>query len=187
MPDIVALVREAQKGDLSAFAALYDHYFERVYRYVMARVGNSHEAEELTQDVFLKVMQALPSFRFRGPPFAAWLFRVAHNVVVDRVRRRKAAGEAVPLEDAGDIPHGGSVEASALHALDVREMHRALERVTDLQRQVVMLRFIAGLSLAETAAAMRRNENAVKALQHSALNALRRILAPNPGEVKVEE
>ena len=186
MPDIEALVRDAQKGDLSAFAALYDNYFDRVYRYVVARVGNAHEAEELTQDVFLKVMQALPSFRFRGPPFAAWLFRVAHNVVVDRVRRRKASGEAVPLDDAGDIPHGGSVEATAMQALDVQELHRALERVTDLQRQVVLLRFIAGLSLAETAAAMHRNENAVKALQHSALNALRRIMVRRSGDVEVE-
>jgi RNA polymerase sigma-70 factor (ECF subfamily) len=174
------LVAEAQQGNLSAFGRLYEIYFERVYRYMMARVGDASEAEDLTQELFLKVMASLGSYRFQGPPFAAWLFRIARNTVVDRARRRKTAGPSVPLEEASFVPAGGSVEEEALRTLSRETLVAALGRVTDLQRQVVELRFMADLSISETAAVMKRNDNAVKALQHSALQALRRVLSQTP-------
>ena len=185
--DIQRLVAEAQQGNLSAFGSLYEIYFERVYRYMMGRVGSAPEAEDLTQELFLKVMSSLRSYRFQGPPFAAWLFRIAHNLLVDRSRRRRTAGEQVPLEQAAFVPAGGSVEEEALRSLSHAEVVEALGRVTELQRQVIELRFLADLSLAETAAVMDRNENAVKALQHSALRALRRVLAPRQQDTSPSE
>ena len=181
------LVAEAQQGNLSAFGRLHEIYFERVYRYMMARVGNPSDAEDLTQELFLKVMASLGSYRFQGPPFAAWLFRIARNIVVDRTRRRRTAGEQVPLDEAGCVPAGGSAEEEALRTLSAESLVAALGRVTDLQRQVVELRFLAELSIAETAAVMKRNENAVKALQHSALQALRRVLSKTEEDVATRE
>ena len=174
--DDAGLVREAQEGSLGAFSRLYERYFDRVYRYMMARVGDPAEAEDLTQELFLRVMGSLKSFRFRGPPFSAWLFRIARNLAVDRARRRKTAGGSVPLEEIVEVAGGENVEREALRALDRQEVARAIERLTQLQREVVLLRFMGGFSLAETATAMKRNENAIKALQHSALQALRRVL-----------
>ena len=174
MQSLQEIVGAAQRGDLEAFSTLYDHYFDRVYRYVMSRVREPPDAEDLTQEIFLKVFRALPSFRFHGPPFTAWLFRIARNTVVDWVRARKRIREVADLETLDDVPSRSDVEASVLAGLDVEELYRALTEVTELQREVVRLRFIAGLTLSETAALVKRSENAVKALQYSALRALRR-------------
>lgn len=183
MQDIEALVRAAQEGNLSAFGQVYEAYYLRVYRYAAARVGQGAEAEDVSQEVFLKALNSLHRFKFTGPPFAAWLFRIAHNLIIDRARHARAAstatsGPPAPIDDALSVPGDENVEDQALRSLDVDALREALDKVTMLQRQVVELRFIAGLSLAETAHAMDRNENAVKALQHSALGALRRLLAP---------
>ena len=183
MQETEALVRAAQEGNPAAFGQVYEAYYLRVYRYAAARVGHGAEAEDLTQEVFLKALNSLDRFKFTGPPFAAWLFRIAHNLIIDRARHAKAASAATsgppsPLDEALAVPGQENVEKQALQSLDMEALRVALDRVTKLQRQVVELRFIAGLSLAETAGVMGRKENAVKALQHSALGALRRILAP---------
>ena len=177
------LVAEAQQGNLSAFGRLYEIYFERVYRYMMARVGDASEAEDLTQELFLKVMASLGSYRFQGPPFAAWLFRIAHNLVVDHLRRRSRRPttelhEGLPLLD--DAP-----DDLVVLGLTMDDVRSAMEEVTDAQRQVISLRFSGGLSIAETAQAMKKKEGAIKALQHSAINALRRQLARRGHEIDV--
>ena len=183
MQDAESLVRAAQEGNLSAFGQVYEAYYLRVYRYAAARVGQGAEAEDVAQEVFVKALGSLHKFTFTGPPFAAWLFRIAHNLIIDRARHMKAAsaatsGPPAPLDDALSLAGGENVEEQALRSLDMEAVREALGQVTKLQRQVIELRFIAGLSLAETAAVMGRKENAVKALQHSALGALRRLLAP---------
>ena len=183
MQDIESLVREAQEGNLSAFGQVYEAYYLRVYRYAAARVGQGTEAEDVAQEVFLKALRSLHKFTFTGPPFAAWLFRIAHNLIIDRARHIKAAtaatsGPPTSIDDALSVADEQNVEEQALTSLDVEALREALRQVTQLQRQVIELRFIAGLSLAETAGVMGRKENAIKALQHSALGALRRLLAP---------
>lgn len=185
MQEMESLVRAAQGGDQAAFGQIYEQFFERVYRYVAARVGLGADAEDLTQEVFLKAMGSIERFELRGRPFAAWLFRIAHNLVVDRYRRVTVAGPALPLESIANARGEADVEASALLALDVEQLRRALGQVTELQRQVILLRFIGGLSLAETGSVMRRKENAIKALQHSALRALRRVLLPTNVEAEI--
>lgn len=183
MQDIEALVQAAQEGNLSAFGQVYEEYYLRVYRYAAARVGQGAEAEDVAQEVFLKALKSLNKFKFNGPPFAAWLFRIAHNLIIDRARHFKAAsaatsGPPASIDDALSVAGNENVERQALQALDIEALSDALNKVTRLQRQVVELRFLAGLSLAETASVMGRKENAIKALQHSALGALRRLLAP---------
>lgn len=190
MQDTEVLVRAAQEGNLAAFGQVYEAYYLRVYRYAVARVGQGAEAEDIAQEVFLKALNSLKTFKFTGPPFAAWLFRIAHNLIVDRARHVKAASAATSgppssLDEALTVAGEENVEEQALRALDIEAMRVALDKVTHLQRQVVELRFIAGLSLAETAIVMGRKENAVKALQHSALGALRRLLAPQAASAEV--
>lgn len=181
--DVVGLVRQAQAGSLSAFSGLYEYYFNRVYRYMLGRVADTAEAEDLTQELFLKVMTSLKHFRFKGPPFDAWLFTIARNLVIDWVRRKTRFKNEVTLAEIVELGGEQNVESDSLLALDHQEVVKAMSRLTEFQREVVLLRFIGELSISETAVVMQKNENAVKALQHSALGALRRVLGDQLREV----
>ena len=169
-----ALVLEAQQGDLAAFGQVYDAYFDRVFRYAFARVGNRAEAEDLAAEVFLKALRAIHSYRPQGAPFSAWLFRIAHNLVVDYLRRAsrrptEELEEGLPL--AGPPPDEQVAQQMAFE--DVQE---AMEGITEAQRRVIALRFAGGLSIAEAAEVMGKSQGAIKALQHSAVQAVRRRL-----------
>ena len=146
MQDTEALVRAAQEGNLAAFGQVYEEYYLRVYRYAAARVGQSAEAEDIAQEVFLKALNSLHRFKFTGPPFAAWLFRIAHNLIIDRARHIKSAsaatsGPPTSLDNALAVAGDQNVEQQALLALDMEALREALGKVTKLQRQVVELRF----------------------------------------------
>jgi RNA polymerase sigma-70 factor (ECF subfamily) len=178
------LVERAQRGDRAAFGALYQRHVDDVFAYVRLRVRDTSLAEDLTQDVFVSTFKALPNFRWRGA-FAPWLMRCAHNRVANHWRSlgRRPNQVELPTEGEGTRPFPElSEEPSMVSGLDERiegkAVDAALARLTDLQRQVVALRFGAGLSLAETADVMRRSENAVKNLQHNALVSLRSRLVP---------
>ena len=186
--DIDALVRGVQDGNRGAFSQLYEAFFDRVYRYMLARVSSPTEAEDLTQEVFLKAMRAIGGYQFRGSPFAAWLFRIAHNVLVDRHRQNRGLNNSVALEDAEPVSSGEDVAQEAIRDVSFEQVQAALTELTDLQREVVLCRFVAELSLAETAKAMNRDVNTVKALQHAALKSLRRLLEQREKGVRqVEE
>ncbi len=170
-----SLVAAYQAGDRSAFEGIYETYFDRIYRYALVRIGNAAESEDLAADVFLKALEGLGSYRARGVPFSAWLFRIAHNLVVDLLRRRSRRPttiltDTLPLiQDAPDD--------LVVTGLTIAEVMDAMDEITDLQRQVIAMRFGAGLSVAETAQSIKKKEGAVKALQHSAIQALRRRMA----------
>ena len=173
------IVKQAQAGEQSAFAELYEMYYDPIYRYVSFKCGNRIEAEDLSGEVFLKMIESIHTFKFRGFPFTSWLYRIAHNVVVDNFRR-KGRRPTVPLDDAINSASDAhsDLERLAEVSLTMREVVSAMDRLTDLQREVVTLRFAAGLSIAETAKAVGRKENAVKALQHAGIRKLRDILTP---------
>lgn len=168
------LIHQAQQGDAQAFGRLYDDYAERVYRYFAFRLRDAMEAEDLTAETFIKAWQHLRNYRARTAPFSAWLFRIAHNVLVDHWRRR-ARRATVPLDQAVAVANGTAAKAFA-QTLSRADLERGMTQLTDLQQQVLTLRFIVGCSIAETARVMRRGEEAVKDLQHKGLVALRRIL-----------
>jgi RNA polymerase sigma-70 factor (ECF subfamily) len=176
------LVERAAQGDRAAFGQLYQRYLDDVYAYVHFRVQDTALAEDLTQDVFVGVWRALPSFRWQGS-LAPWLLRCAHNRVANHWRQTGRRPGQVPLPGDDERETDGPPlppDLQPLAELDLRlttaEVEAAMERLTDLQRQVIALRFGAGLSLAETAEAMSRSLNAVKNLQHHGLAALRRHL-----------
>jgi len=169
--DEAELVRRAQQGDARAFGSLHVQPVDRVYAYIAHRVGNRADAEDLTEEVFLKALINLNRFRWRGS-LLPWLLTIARNLVADHWRRRHREGE---------WPAAPSTATDSLTEVVERRWQRAQLRaataeLTELQQQVIALRFAAGLSIAETAQVMGRSENAVKNLQHKAVAALRRRL-----------
>jgi RNA polymerase sigma-70 factor (ECF subfamily) len=175
---IEQLVEQARAGDPEAFGSLFDHYHEPVYRFVASRLRNPTEAEDLTQIVFVKALEALPRYESRGIPFGGWLFRLARNAVIDFVRTRREHVELEALaERSGHDP--GPHEVVLLRE-DLAAVSRALETLTDEQRDVISLRFFAGLSAREAAVAMNKQEGTIRGLQFRAVAALRRELGLEP-------
>ena len=171
-----SLVRLVQKQDAEAFGVLYERHFDKIYRYFAFKTGDRTEAEDLTQQVFFKAWDAIGSYKPKGLPFSSWLFRIAHNKLVDYFRSKSKT--ELPLGDI-DAP-GGSDPASVVEqVLSSEELAEACKCLPELHQEVISLRFAAGLSTAEVAKAMGKSEGAVKAMQHSALVELRRILSPD--------
>jgi RNA polymerase sigma-70 factor, ECF subfamily len=168
------LVVQAQQGDLQAFASIFDAYHVAVYRFVASRVGNPTDAEDLTQLVFVKALEALPRFAARGIPFGGWLFRLARNTVIDHIRTRREHSELEAASNRATEDVGP--EAVAVIRDDLAAVARALEDLTEDQREVIALRFFAGLSAREAAEAMGRQEGTIRGLQFRAIAALRRSL-----------
>jgi RNA polymerase sigma-70 factor (ECF subfamily) len=174
-----AIVDAARAGDEAALAELYNLYFPRVYRYILARMGNPYDAEDLTEEVFLRVLDAIGRFQWREAPFSAWLFRIAHNAVISQRRKEGARGRSSPLSDALPVDSQGPEEMVA-NRLALKEVMRAAETLPDAQRRVISLRFAAGLTVAETARAMDKGEGNVKVIQHKAIAKLREMLGQRP-------
>jgi RNA polymerase sigma-70 factor (ECF subfamily) len=170
------LVTRAQDGDAAAFGRLYERYMDQIYRYVYYRVSDRDEAEDLTETIFMKAWEALPRFRSQGATFRAWLYRIAHNAVIDRHRTRKVV---VPLEQAEDWldVEANSPEAAAEAAQEAAKLSAALARLSPRLREVILYRFVNGLSHAETAEVMGLRVGHVRVLQHRALGKMRDLLA----------
>ena len=175
--DIALLVKQAQEGGDAAFSELYEIYYDSIYRYVSFRTGSQADAEDITAEVFVRMIESIHRFKWKGHPFSSWLFRIAHNQVVDYYRK-KGRRQTVPLDDAYPLPDTAAFDADARMDLELTmgDVRKAMENLTDLQREAITLRFAAGLSIAETAQAMGRKNNAVKALQHAGLRNLRKTL-----------
>lgn len=172
------LITRARQGESQAWAEIYEEFFDRIFRFIFFKIGSQEEAEDLSSRVFLKAIESAGSFRWRGVPLSAWLFRIAHNLVIDHHRR--AASQRRYLEQATDPDPLPSAEDEALRAVEQEEVRRAVAQLTPAQQEVINLRFGGGLSTAETAQAMKKSLAAVKALQHSALVNLRKIISKGP-------
>jgi len=173
--DEQSLVHRAQQGDKEAFAQLYESHFDKIYRYVALRIGNKTEAEDMTQQVFLNALRSISSFKWKGSPFSAWLFRIAHNLVVDYLRKGKKRA-TTPLDESR-VSIERSPQLVAEHTLEIEQLILATKQLTTSQREVISLRFAGELSVAEVARVMGKSEGAVKALQHSAILALRKAMS----------
>jgi RNA polymerase sigma-70 factor (ECF subfamily) len=176
------LVRAAQAGDAGAFGHLYERYFDRVYSYLAFKLGSPTEAEDAAGQVFLRALESIDGFRLTGVPFRAWLFRIAHNHLVD-VLRRRTRRPSEPLDDTIEVADQAALadpESWLVEKLSREDLLQAVNGLTELQRQVISLKFAAGLSNAEVAHILGRTEGAVKALQHAGLQSLHRQLARRP-------
>jgi RNA polymerase sigma-70 factor (ECF subfamily) len=169
------LVAAAQRGDPDAFGRIFDLYHRPLYRYIASRVGRPSDAEDLTQVVFVKALEALPRYEPRGAPFGGWLFKLARNTVIDFIRSQRPEVDLEAIEGRPDVtvdPDERLASEQELAALRV-----ALGRLTPDQREAIALRYFAGLSAREAAVAMGRQEGTIRGLTFRAIAALRRELA----------
>jgi RNA polymerase sigma-70 factor, ECF subfamily len=167
------LVARAQRGDRAALEDLYLLHFDRVYSYLHMSVGSRHDAEDLTTQTFMKMLEAIRRFEWRSVPFSAWLLRIAHNLAMDhfRANRRWQPEEDVPESADGEEC---SAEEQALASLGETRLLTLIERLSPEQRQVLTLKFVYRFSNGEVAAILGKTEGAVKSLQHRALASLER-------------
>ena len=159
------LAKRASEHDPAAFAQLYNAYVEKIYKYVYYKVGNAPDAEDLTEQVFLKAWEAIGRYTWCGYPFSSWLYKLAHNLVVDHYRTRR---EALPLNDILSTSDEPVVdpEAALNLSLDAEELQEAIAQLTEEQRQVVSLKFIEGYDNAEVARMMETSEGTVAVTLH---------------------
>jgi RNA polymerase sigma-70 factor, ECF subfamily len=169
------LVEGAQKGDRTALEELYLLHFDRIYGYLHVTVGNRHDAEDLTTQTFLKMLESIQRFRWRAAPFSAWLFRIAHNLAMDHFRatRRLQSEEEVPEPPADESTSAHEV---ALESIGRTSMLELIDGLSLEQQQVLTLKFVFRFSNLETAAILGKTEGAVKSLQHRAIASLGRQL-----------
>jgi RNA polymerase sigma-70 factor (ECF subfamily) len=172
--DEAELVQRAIDHDPEAFGRLYDIHVDSVYRHVYYRVGNEQDAEDLTQQVFLKAWQAIDRYRRKASPFIAWLMTISHNLVVDfyRTRKDKAYLEAEILADGP----ASNPEQAAETSLEQQRLRRAILKLGSDEQQVVILRFVEGFEFAEIASVLNKKEGNVRVILHRALVKLRSIL-----------
>jgi RNA polymerase sigma-70 factor (ECF subfamily) len=162
LQDESTLVQRAQQRDSQAFSEIYEAYFDKIYRYIALRIRNDMEAEDLTQQVFMKVLHSITSYKNQGVPFSSWVYRIAHNQVVDFLRQHNNTGD--------DPQHIMEKE------YDIEQLKTAMKQLTDSQQEVLALRFTGEMPIVQCAGIMGKSEGAIKALQHSAVQALRKAL-----------
>jgi RNA polymerase sigma-70 factor (ECF subfamily) len=175
------LVDEARGGDAEAFAAIFDRFHEPVYRFIASRIHRPADAEDLTQLVFVKALEALPRYQSRGVPFGGWLFRLARNTVIDHVRTHRETTELEQVLDRVDQDRGP--DEWAMTRQELESVRVALAALTDEQREAIALRYFAGLSAKEAATAMGKQEGTVRGLQFRGIAALRRHLGIDVADV----
>ena len=169
------LVREAQQGEREALEELYLLHFDRIYSYLHMSVGNRHDAEDLTTQVFVKMLESIAKFRWRSAPFSAWLFRIAHNLAMDhfRANKRWQPEEEVPEPDPGE---GSAAEEEALESIGRQSMLELIQNLSHEQQQVLTLKFVFNFPNADVATILNKTEGAIKSLQHRALVSLQKQL-----------
>ena len=174
--DVVDLVARAQAGNADAFGALYDRYVDVVYRYVYYRVGNQSLTEDVVSETFLRALRRITSFTWQGRDFGAWLVTIARNLIADhfkssRYKLEVVTGEILDADRATDGP-----ENEVLDSITNMTLLEAVKLLGAEQQECVVLRFLQGFSVTETALAMNKTEGAIKALQYRAVQSLKRLL-----------
>jgi RNA polymerase sigma-70 factor (ECF subfamily) len=175
--EVRELVDRAQRGDRVALEELYLLHFDRIYSYLHMSVANRHDAEDLTTQTFLKMLESIGRFRWQSAPFSAWLFRIAHNLAMDHFRasRRWQPEEEVPEPPGSEEL---SAEDQAMDSIGRQSMLELIDGLSQEQQQVLTLKFVFNFANAEVATILDKTEGAIKSLQHRALASLQRQVAP---------
>ncbi len=175
----VILIARAKELDSDAWTEIYQYHYPRLYAYLYHRLGHRQLAEDMAANVFLQAFERIGSFVYRGTPLSAWLFRIARNMAADHFRRGKTT--PLPLNDRDVACPESTAEEAVERAMTLEKLNLALRGLTDRQRQVLLLKFVGGLSNADVGTVMGKPEGAIKSLQHRALAALRRLLEVGKG------
>jgi RNA polymerase sigma-70 factor, ECF subfamily len=168
------LIKRAQQGDLETISRLYETYHLSVFRFLFYRVGDRAAAEDLTSEVFLRMLRFISGFNPPSASFQAWLFQIARNLAIDH-HRRMSVRDHLPLKE-NLVEHGEQIDKTVERSLTNESLQAALAKLNDDQRDVILMRFIAGMPIAEVAKALHKSENSIKGLQRRALSALREVL-----------
>ena len=176
MDRVAALVELAQAGDAEAFGLLYERYVDLVYRYIYVRVGSPHLAEDLTSETFMRALRRIDSFSWQGRDIAAWFVTIARNLITDHAKSARFRLEVTTADMLDADRAVAAPEAEVLQHLRDTRLLEAVRGLKPEQAECVVLRFLQGLSLAETAAVIGKSEGAVKQLQLRAVRALHRAL-----------
>ncbi|MCW2632797.1 MAG: polymerase subunit sigma-70 [Pseudonocardia sp.] len=171
-----ALVKATQAGDMQAFAGLYDRYHEVVFRYVLFRINDRGVAEDLTHETFLRALRRIATVSYQGRDIGAWFITIARNLVLDHVKSSRYRLEQTTSEIADLSPTTSGPEQQVVDGVTHDELLRCVAKLNPDQQECIALRFLQGLSVAETARLMGRNEGAIKALQHRAVRRLGQLL-----------
>ena len=172
------LVERAQAGDAEAFGLLYDRYVDQVYRYIAYRVASAAVAEDLTSETFLRALRRIGSFTWQGRDVGAWFTTIARNLVADHYKSGRYRLELTTddVTDSGTAPVMEGPERAVLEGMTNKVLLEAVKKLNAEQQECIVLRFLQGLSVAETAQVMGKNEGAIKALQYRAIRTLGRLL-----------
>ena len=165
---------EGSAKNREAIAALYETHYDRVARYIAVRIGNIDEAEDLASEVFIKAVKSASSYKEKGAPMEAWLFKIAHNITVDQLRKRSRRPMHTPIEEAYDLADKQPNPDEQLeHKQEIERLHRAMEGLTEAQKQVLSLRFGADMTSEEVAQLVGKKPGAVREMQSAAIKRLR--------------
>jgi RNA polymerase sigma-70 factor (ECF subfamily) len=170
--EIWQLVTRAQEGDGEAFGQLYDRYFDTVFRYIYYRVNDRATAEDFTSETFLRALRRISGITYQGRDIGAWFITIARNIVLDHVKSARHRLEVTTSEVIEQKDKDPGPEAAVISSLTTEHLMRAVKKLGDDQRDCVVLRFMQGLSVSETAEIMGKNDGAIKALQHRAVRKL---------------
>ncbi|OFW59029.1 MAG: hypothetical protein A2Y75_00670 [Candidatus Solincola sediminis] len=174
MEALEELAARAASGDKAAFADIYGVLMDSVYKYLFWNLGSTDDAEDLTEEVFLRCIVNIASYNPKRGAFRSWIFRIAHNILMDHHRRNKRRGDE-PLKD--ELHNGSAGTAERVEKKErARALHKALDRLNAVQRQVITMKYFAEMNNAETAVALGKSEGAINAIQHRALHRLGNIL-----------
>lgn len=172
------LIERACKGDRPAIESLYELHVDKIYKYVLFRVGHQSDAEDITGEVFVKMVEHLPRYQWRNVPFQAWLYMIAKNQIISHYRR-SSSRPSRPIDDLDFADPQSAPDLLVEQHLTVNEVYQAAQKLPEAQRRVIELRFGADLSVRETAQMLNKTENNVKVLQHKALQKLQKLLRGN--------
>lgn len=170
------LVAQATAGDTEAFGQLYQHHLDAIYRYIYFRVNNVQDAEDLTEQVFLKAWEALPGYKQKGKPLLNWLYRIAHNSVIDFYRRRKQS-EKITDDELNWENESVNVLDEVIEVEEAHLLARAIKQLPDEQQELVILRFVEGFNHDEVAEILQKSNGACRTIQYRALAKLNRLLS----------
>jgi RNA polymerase sigma-70 factor (ECF subfamily) len=173
------LIKKAQNGEAQAFGLLYDIHVEAIYRFVYLKIGSKADAEDITQQVFLNAWQNIHRYRYQGFPFSSWLYKIAHNAVIDFYRSHNLRAD-IDLESAEEIIQENEAEQKNKtdYNLDLEKIKKAIRQLPADQQSIIIMRFVDDLPIKEIARILEKNEGTIRVIQHRALKQIKKICNP---------
>ncbi len=175
MKEEITLIQKAQSGESEAFGILYDTYLPKIYRFILLKVSKKTDAEDLTHQVFLSAWQNIRTYRFQGNPFSSWLYKIAHNAVIDFYRTQKPSID-IELVSEDSFAHLPDLENELDRGMELIQIRHALTQLKPDEQSILIMKFVDELSNKEIAETLHKTEGAIRVIQHRALKQIKKII-----------